>query len=244
MIFDPPLVRATLLRRYKRFLADCVLEDGTQITASVPNTGSMAGLTTPGSTVWLSVANDPKRKYVHRLELVEADGICVGINTAMPNKLALEAIAAGMIDNLQNYETLKTEQRYGQNSRIDILLNDNDLGTCYVEVKNVHFMRKRGRAEFPDSQTSRGAKHLVELSEMVRQGHRAIMVYLVQRDDCNTFSLCKDLDPFYADAFASAMKAGVEACCIRCHITPNSITALGQIPIDEPLVRLGDTKEE
>lgn len=234
MFFEPKLVRGKLIKRYKRFLFDAEMEDGTLITGSCPNTGSMRGLTTPGSTIWMcNHGTGGTRKYQYSLELVEADGTIVGINTSRPNKLVETAIVDGMISNLSDYETLKREQKYGQNSRIDILLNDEQLGTAYVEVKNVHFMREKPLAEFPDSATARGAKHLQELAEMVKQGHRAIMVYLIQRDDCNKMKICRDLDPLYAENFDLAMKQGVEAYAIRCKITNEGISPDGLIELDE-----------
>lgn len=236
MIFEPPLIPGTLIRRYKRFLADIKLADGTEITASVPNTGSMLGLTTPGSNVWLSVNHDGKRKYPHALQLVEADETIVGINTHLPNKLTEEAIKSGMVDDLSSYKTLKREQKYGQNSRIDILLEDEVKGTAYVEVKNVHFVRRPGIAEFPDTVTERGAKHLRELSAMVREGHRAIMVYLIQRNDCEMLQLCKDMDLNYFQEFERAAHAGVEAYAIRCHIGVKAIVPEKLVPIVEPVL--------
>lgn len=232
MDFAAPLVPGTLIKRYKRFLADITLKDGQQITCSVPNTGSMAGLTTPGSRVWLSTSDNPKRKYRHTLELVEADGTIVGINTGLPNRLAEEAISKGLISDLKDYATLKREQKYGVNSRIDILLDDEDRRRTYVEVKNVHFIRKPGLAEFPDSVTARGAKHLVELSAMVAEGHRAIMVYLIQREDCESFSLSRDLDPAYGAAFDAAQNVGVEAYAVRCHVSSKAIVPMAQVPIE------------
>ncbi len=232
MKFDPPLHKARLIRRYKRFLADVTLEDGTDITVSVPNTGSMMGLTTPGCRVWLSRSDDPKRKYAYRLEIVEADGTLVGINTGLPNRLTEEAIAGGMIDDLANYPTLRREQRYGENSRIDILLSDPTRPDAYVEVKNVHMRRHEGLAEFPDTVTARGAKHLGELANMVRKGRRAIMVYLIQRADCERFRLCGDLDPTYLKAFEDARKAGVEAYAVRCQIRVEAITPECVIPFE------------
>ncbi len=234
MNFDPPLVSGTLIRRYKRFLADITLDDGTRDTASVPNTGSMLGLTTPGSKVWLSVNNDGRRKYAHALQLVEADNTMVGINTGLPNKLAKEAIEAGMISDLGDYQSIKHEQKYGENSRIDFLLEDPERPKAFVEVKNVHFIRTRNLAEFPDSVTVRGAKHLRELSEMVRQGHRGIMVYLIQRSDCERFKLCRDLDANYCKEFDLARKVGVEAFAIRCQVSSKAIVPEKLIPIDEP----------
>lgn len=232
MIFDPPLTPARLLRRYKRFLADVVLEDGSEITVSVPNTGSMMGLTAPDSPVWLSHSSDPKRKYAYRLELVEADDTLVGINTGLPNRLTEEAIGEGLISDLADYPELKREQRYGENSRIDILLSGPDRPLTYVEVKNVHMRRQEGLAEFPDTVTARGAKHLDELARMVTAGHRAIMVYLIQRSDCDRFTLCKDLDPTYTRAFDRARDAGVEAYAVRCQIRETGIRPDRAIPFD------------
>lgn len=235
MIFDPPLIEARLIRRYKRFLADVTLEDGRDITVSVPNTGSMMGLTAPGSRVFLSRSDDPKRKYAHRLELVEADDTLVGINTGLPNRLAGEAIMAGLVGDLDTYPTIRREQKYGTNSRIDLLLEDTARGRAYVEVKNVHLMRERGLAEFPDTKTARGAKHLRELGDMAEAGHRAVMVFLIQRADCDRFRLCRDLDPDYAAEFDRATARGVEAFAVRCQISTNAILPDALLPIDEPL---------
>ncbi len=233
MKFTGPLVPATLVQRYKRFLFDAILTDGTAITGSCPNTGSMRGLTTPGSRIWLSEHDSTTRKYRHMLEIVEADGTLVGINTGLPNRIAEEAISAGQVSNLDSYDTLRREQRYGRNSRIDILLSDAEKGLAYVEVKNVHFSRLSGLAEFPDSPTERGAKHLEELGDMVAAGHRAIMLYLVQRDDCSRFRICRELDPVYARAFERASSRGVEAYAVKCQVSPLQIVATGPMMVDE-----------
>ncbi len=234
MQFDPPLIPARLIRRYKRFLFDAELADGTVVTGSCPNTGSMMGLTTPGSRAWLTQHDSPTRKYRHALELVEADGTLVGINTSRPNRLVEEAIAGGLVGDLASYATLRREQAYGLSSRIDILLEDPARGRAYVEVKNVHLMRRTGLAEFPDSVTARGAKHLDELGDMAGQGHRAVMVFLVQRGDCDRFRLCRDLDPTYSAAFDRATMRGVEAYALRCQISPEAITPTDLIPVEEP----------
>jgi sugar fermentation stimulation protein A len=231
MIFTTPLVTGTLVQRYKRFLADIVLDDGRPITSSVPNTGSMLGLTDPGIKVWLSHSDDLKRKYPHTLQLVEVSDQIVGINTGLPNRIAEEAIIAGMLPTLAGYSVLRREQKYGLNSRIDILLQDPALPDAYVEVKNVHFSRNPGLAEFPDSPTARGAKHLDELGNMVETGHRGVMVYVIQRGDCDCLRICGDLDPIYAAAFERAMRRGVEAYALKCHITPKGIVAVSTIPI-------------
>ncbi|QND53152.1 DNA/RNA nuclease SfsA [Phyllobacterium sp. 628] len=231
MIFSAPLVTGKLIQRYKRFLADIILDDGRPITSSVPNTGSMLGLTDSGIPVWLSRSDDTKRKYAHTLQIVEAQGTLVGINTGLPNRIAEEAILAGLIPSLADYAELKREQKYGLNSRIDILLHDPQKPSTYVEVKNVHFSRTAGLAEFPDSPTARGAKHLDELGNMVENGFRGVMLYVIQRRDCDRLKICGDLDPVYARAFERAMRRGVEAYAIRCHITSTGIVATSTIPI-------------
>lgn len=235
MKFSSPLKRGRLVQRYKRFLADVILDDGTAITASCPNTGSMIGLTAPGSTVWLSESSSTTRKYAHTWEMIEADlghgPTLVGIDTGLPNRIVSEAIADGTVAPLAGYETLRREVKYGANSRIDILLEDARRGLCYVEIKNVHLSRRHGLAEFPDSKTERGIKHLHELSEMVKQGHRAVMLYLVQRQDAQSFSLAADIDPAYARAFETARTAGVEALAYKCRLTPAEIVIDTAIPI-------------
>lgn len=232
MKFPSPLIEARLIRRYKRFLADVEMADGSMITAAVPNTGSMLGLTAPGSRVFLSQSANPKRKYAHTLEVVEADGTLVGVNTGLPNRLAAEAIRAGIVDDLGEYPTLRPEQRYGERSRIDFLLEHPARPPAYVEVKNVHFMRERGLAEFPDTVTARGARHLDELASMRRNGARAIMIYVVQRGDCDRFRLCSDLDPQYCTAYARAHAAGVEAFVLRCQINELEIAPERLIEMD------------
>ena len=233
MIFSPPLIPARLVRRYKRFLFDAVLQDGTEITGFCPNTGSMRGLTEPGSRIWLSRHDTATRKYAHALELVEADGTVVGVNTALPNRLAEEAILAGLVPPLAGFRTLKREQRYGRNSRIDILLEDETKGSVHVEVKNVHFIREAGIAEFPDSVTTRGAKHLDEMGDLVDLAKRAAMLFIIQRADCDCLRICADLDPGYGRAFARAIARGVEAYAVRCHLDQGKIVPESLIRIDE-----------
>ncbi len=224
MQFKQPLVRGKLIKRYKRFLADVALDSGETITASCANTGSMLGLTEVGNTVWLSRSESPTRKYPHTWELVELpDQGLVGINTGHPNRIVSEAISRQHILALNGYATLRTEVKYGRNSRIDVLLEDPDRRPCYVEIKNVHFFRETGLAEFPDCVTERGAKHLVELSNMVAEGARAVMVYLIQCQKPERFALASDKDPFYFNEFKKAKRAGVEALALTCHITLNEI---------------------
>lgn len=228
MKFPTPLVRGRLIKRYKRFLADVTLDSGEVVTTTCPNTGSMMGLAVPGAVVWLSVSESPTRKYPHTWELVETDlgngPTLVGINTNHPNRLVSEAIAAGAIPELAGYATLRREVKYGLASRIDILLEDPKKGLAYVEIKNVHLSRQDGLAEFPDSVTERGAKHLAELSAMVAAGHRAVMLYLIQRADAAAFALAGDIDPRYAAAFETARAAGVEAIAYACTLSPTEIS--------------------
>ncbi len=231
MLFDPPLVEGRLIARYKRFLFDAELEDGTLITGNCPNTGSMLGLTSPGSRIFMSVHDKHTRKYRHQFEMIEADGTLVGVNTGMPNRIAEEAILARMIPSLGDYPLLAREKRYGVNSRIDLLLSGEGLPTAYVEVKNVHFSRTPGLAEFPDTKTERGAKHLKELGDMAQAGHRAVMLYVIQRGDCSSFRICGDLDPAYAAAFDRAKARGVEAYALDCTVSQSQITAKSLIPV-------------
>lgn len=235
MQFSSPLVSGTLIKRYKRFLADVTLDTGEIITAHCANPGGMIGLNMPGLPVWLSKSNDPKRKLAYSLELVELPTGLVGINTAHPNRIVAEALAQGAIVELAAYKHVRPEVKYGDKSRVDFLLTGDGLPDCYLEVKNVHLVRTPGLAEFPDSVTARGARHLAELASMVAQGHRSVMLYLVQRTDCTIFELARDLDPAYATAFRAARAAGVEALCYTTTITTKAVTLSQPLPI-----RLGD----
>ncbi|MCI4644268.1 MAG: DNA/RNA nuclease SfsA [Hyphomonadaceae bacterium] len=226
----PPLIPGRLVRRYKRFLADIELDEtGETIIAHCPNPGSMLGLKAPGSRVWLSVSDNPKRKLKHTLELIEADGTLIGINTNLPNKLAEEAIRAGTIPELTGFENLRREVKYAARSRVDLLLETGGQKT-FVEVKNCHLMRQPGLAEFPDSVTSRGAKHLEDLAGEVATGHRAVMLFIVQRADCTAFATAADLDPAYHAGLQAAADAGVEVLVYDCHISEEDIKVRKAIP--------------
>ena len=239
MKFPTPLTRGRLLRRYKRFLADIEMESGAQIVAHCANPGSMMGLAEPGSEVWLSPNTNPKAKLDWRWELVRTgDGHLVCINTAHPNRIGEEAIGAGAIPELAGYASLRREVKYGKNSRIDILLEDEARPPCYVEIKSVTLRRAQGdhptAAEFPDAVTKRGAKHLMELADMADSGARAVILYLAQRNDCDHFRIAADIDPAYAAAMAEARARGVEALCYACDISPEGIR------IDRPLTLFFD----
>jgi sugar fermentation stimulation protein A len=235
MKFAEPLIAGRLVKRYKRFLADVVLDSGETITTTCPNTGSMMGLVAAGSRVWLSTSDSPTRKYKHTWELVEADfgagPVMVGINTNHPNKIVSDAITDGKIKELKGYAELKREVKYGTNSRIDILLSDPKKSPCYVEIKNVHMMRQHPRAEFPDSVTERGAKHLDELARMVEAGSRAVMLYLIQMSTPTSFGFAADIDPDYVKAFDRAKAAGVEAIAYRCAVSIQQIEIDKAVPI-------------
>ncbi len=232
MHFPDPLMEARLIRRYKRFLADIEWPDGSTDTVHCPNPGAMLGLDAPGSRVFVSRSANLKRKYPLTLEIVEADGTLVGINTGLPNRLAEEAIIGGAITELAGYDTLRREVRYGINSRIDILLEHAGRPVCYVEVKNVHLRRRPGLVEFPDCITARGAKHLQELGDQAEAGHRAIMLFIVQRADGESFDLARDIDPRYATAFAHARQRGVEALAYSCTVSASEILVTMKQPID------------
>lgn len=230
MKFSPPLAKGRLIRRYKRFLADVEFDSGETLTAHVANPGAMTGLADPGIEIWLSKSDNPKRKLAWSWELARIGRHLVGINAGLANRIAEEALAAGTVPELAGYGNIRREVRYGANSRVDFLLTDARRADCYVEVKNVHL--KRGRlAEFPDSVTARGTRHLGELTRMVAAGHRAVMLYVVQRADCDAFGIAADIDPAYGAALVSARAAGVEILCHTCRIRTTGIELDGPLPI-------------
>lgn len=236
MKFHAPLIRGTLIQRYKRFLADVTLDDGTVVVAHCANSGSMMSVCDPGSEVWLSPAANPARKLQYTWELVRIGDALVGINTMHPNRIAAEALEAGLIPELVGYPSLRREVKYGRNSRIDILLEAPDRPPCYVEIKNVTLCRGAGLLEFPDAVTARGAKHLDELSAQVRAGNRAVMLFLAQRNDCHAFVAAADIDPAYAAGLRRAREAGVEVLAYACDVSHDNInvgTALA-LKIESP----------
>ncbi|MGI9395816.1 MAG: DNA/RNA nuclease SfsA [Boseongicola sp.] len=234
MRFPTPLVPARLLRRYKRFLADVEIEaSGERVTAHCPNPGAMLGLAEPGTRIWLEPNDDPKKKLKFGWRLTELKGEhLAGIDTSVPNRVVGEALRGGKIQEFSDYTQVKAEVPYGEKSRVDFLLCTSGLADIYLEVKNVHLNRTGDLAEFPDCVTLRGARHLHELASMVAAGHRAVMLYLVQRTDCGRFNLAPDLDPGYADAFRKARASGVEAMCFGTKITTESVEFGAALPIE------------
>ncbi|UWR15692.1 DNA/RNA nuclease SfsA [Sulfitobacter sp. M368] len=236
MRFQTDLVPARLIRRYKRFLADCTLEEsGAEVTAHCANPGSMMGLAEPGSRIWLEPNDDPKKKLKFGWRLVDHEnGHFTGVDTALPNRAVRAALQGGQIAALADYINVRAEVKYGEKSRIDFLLSESGLPDAYVEVKSVTLSRQSGLAEFPDSVTARGTKHLGELAQMARQGHRAVLLYLVQRTDCTHVAMAGDIDPAYAAAHAEATEAGVETLCIGTHITPQEVTLAAPLALGRP----------
>ena len=230
MKFPLPLRRATLVRRYKRFLSDHLLESGESVIAHCANPGAMTGLDAAGAETWLAPVTSPTAKLPFRWELMRVNRGLVGINTQAANPVAEEAVRKNLIPEVMGYASLRREVRYGTNSRIDLLLEDEARRPCYVEVKNVH-LRRAENAEFPDTVTKRGAKHMTELATTAERGARAVLLFVVQREDCAAFNLADDIDPAYAAAFADARARGVEALCYCCKLTTDSIDLHRAIPI-------------
>ena len=232
MRFQTELVPARLIRRYKRFLADCTLEGGREVTAHCANPGSMMGLAEPGMRIWLEPNDDPKRKLNYGWRLVDHEnGHFTGVDTSVPNRAIKAALEARKVGALSDYGTIRPEVKYGENSRIDFLLTEPGRPDAYVEVKSATLSRSPGLAEFPDSVTKRGAKHLRDLAAMARLGNRAILLYLVQRTDCTGLAVAADIDPGYAAAFADARLAGLETLVIGTHITPQEVTLADPLPL-------------
>ncbi len=237
MRFISPLMPATLARRYKRFLADVVFESGDMATVHVANPGAMTGLDRPFSRVWLSDSGNSLRKFPYTWELVEADlgsgPELVGVNTAQPNLLVADALAAGLIPELRNYPSVRREAKYGSNSRVDFLLENPTRRPCYLEVKNVHLMRAPRLAEFPDCVTERGAKHLDELAAVPASGARAVVLFVIQIASADRFAVASDIDPAFAAAFKRARAKGVQMLAWRCNIDVDGIEIAAPVPIVE-----------
>jgi sugar fermentation stimulation protein A len=237
MRFAAPLIPAMLSRRYKRFLADVMFESGEMATVHVSNPGAMTGLDRPYSRVWLSDSDNPLRSLRYTWELVETDlgsgPELVGVNTIQPNLLAAEALQAGLIPQLRDYSSTRREVKYGLNSRADFVLDDGKRPSCYLEVKNVHLMRTPQLAEFPDSVTARGTKHLNDLATMVERGSRSVLLFVIQIPSAKRFAVARDIDPDYAAAFDRAREKGVEMLAWRCNVSARGIEITAPVPIED-----------
>ncbi|GAB6263372.1 DNA/RNA nuclease SfsA [Photobacterium sp. CCB-ST2H9] len=226
MNYPSPLQPATLIRRYKRFLADVTLPDGTETTMHCANTGAMTGCAEPGDTIWYSTSDNPKRKYAHSWELTETKaGHRICINTARANQIVVEALKNDLIPELSGYASLRTEVKYGtENSRVDIVLDDPLLPSCFIEVKSVTLLEQDGRGYFPDAVTTRGQKHLRELAEVAASGQRAVLFFAVLHSGIENVAAAHHIDPVYETLLKQAEKAGVEVFCYRADISPTALT--------------------
>ena len=221
MNFKKTLISGEFIKRYKRFFVDVKINTST-ITAHCPNTGSMMGLLKKGNKVWLSKSNNPKRKLKYTLEIIESKKSKVGVNTHLTNKIVFHALNNGIIEDFQNFETIKQEVNFGKNTRFDFLVSDKDKNT-FIEVKNVTLSRKEKIAEFPDAITSRGLKHIQELLKAKKQGYKIYLLFVVQRNDCNQFELAKDIDPKYCELLAKAVKKNLKILCYDCKFSSKGI---------------------
>lgn len=230
MNFEKPLKSAKLVKRYKRFLADIELPNGSVETIHCPNTGSMKACDGPGSLIWFSTSNNLKRKYPHTWEIIENEQQhFIGINTHRANKLVAEALSNKVIKELSYYSDIKSEVKYGeQNSRVDFLLSEKDEH-CYVEVKNVT-LAETNIAYFPDAVTERGRKHLQELALMREQGHRAVLLFCVQHTGVAEVRVAQTIDPNYAETLKNVIARGVEVLCYQAEISPSAITLKNKLP--------------
>ncbi|HPI92298.1 MAG TPA: DNA/RNA nuclease SfsA [Deltaproteobacteria bacterium] len=229
LIIWPPLTRGTLVRRYKRFMADVALDDGTVITAHCPNSGRMLACSDPGNTVYLSLSASPGRKFPHTWELIEMPDTLVVVNTLRANQLARSAIERRFIPELSGYTSLKSEVRISDRSRIDLVLEGRGLEPCLVEVKSSTLV-EQGMAMFPDAVTTRGLKHVRELQAMRHKGYRAVMLFIIQRTDAHSFAPAARIDPAYADGLKEACTDGVEALAYDTAIDLSGVTLGRNIP--------------
>ena len=229
MKFKERLLQGILLKRYKRFFVDINYKNKI-ITAHCPNSGSMMGLLDAGNKVWFSKSNDPKRKLKYTLEIIKVKKNLVGINTFLTNKLVLEALNSKKIQDLVKYDNIKTEVKFNKNTRFDFLISNNKE-KCFLEIKNVTLLRNKEIAEFPDAITSRGTKHLIELVNAKKKNIDSCILYLIQRQDCKTFKIAKDIDKNYKIAFDKAADAGVKILCYDCKITHEEVRLNNQISI-------------
>ena len=227
----PELTPGVLLKRYKRFLADVKLDTGEIVTAHCPNTGSMKGCSEPGRMVYLSSHNNPKRKYKYTWELIAMPTSLVGVNTLVPNRLVFKSIEQKLIPELSRYNRIRREVKIGEHSRIDLVLTDADAKQCYVEIKNCTLVNE-AVAQFPDAVTSRGLKHIIELENLVKAGHRCMMFYFIQRMDARVFRPADHIDPEYGCRLRQAVEKGVEILAYDVRIDLQGIELNKKIPFE------------
>ena len=227
MKFNKKLLQGTLIKRYKRFFVDINYKKKI-ITAHCPNSGSMMGLLEKGNKVWFSLSNNPKRKLKYTLEIIEVKNEKIGINTLLTNKIIFEALINKKIETLNKFNNIKPEVRFSDKTRFDFLLS-NSKEKCFLEVKNVTLLRERKIAEFPDAVTSRGTKHLNELCDAKKKGYQSYILYLIQREDCDSFKIAEDIDEDYKNAFVNALKTGVKILCYDCKLNNEEIKLNKQI---------------
>ena len=231
MQFDPPLVHGTLIKRYKRFLADIQLSDGSTVVAHCPNPGSMKTCAEPGWGARISPATNPSRKLKWTLEVIDASGTQIMVNTARPNRIVKEAIERDQIAELKGYQNIRTEVKYGENSRIDLLLENDESSSCFVEIKNVTMLAEGRTAAFPDSVSKRAAKHMNELATMAQEGHRAVVFFLVSRTNVDQIRPADEIDAAYGKALRAAIDMGVEALAYQLDFTRDAVTVGKRLPI-------------
>ena len=229
MNFENVLISGLFVKRYKRFFVDVKI-DKKIVTAHCPNTGSMQGLLIKNNKVWLTKSNDPKRKLKYTLQIIECNGSKVGVNTHLTNKIVLDALKNNKIKNFKAIE-IKTEVKFGNKTRFDFLITESN-SKKFIEVKNVTLSRTKKLAEFPDAITSRGAKHINELLKAKARGYDVYLIFVIQRDDCNQFSIARDIDPKYADLLSEAVKKKLNILCYDCKFSTNGIKLNKQIKIN------------
>tara|TARA_B100001248_G_scaffold260739_1_gene249828 strand:- start:2339 stop:3040 length:702 start_codon:yes stop_codon:yes gene_type:complete len=221
MIFNKKLISGEFVKRYKRFFVDVKINNKI-ITAHCPNTGSMMGLLSANNKVWLSKSENPERKLKYTLQIIENKKSMVGVNTHLTNKIVLEALEENSIKELKNLDNIKSEVKFGKNTRFDFLISKNNK-KIFVEVKNVTLSRKKGVAEFPDAVTARGLKHISELINASKRGFETYLLFLIQRNDCNQFKIAQDIDPDYYKLLTEAAKKKLNIICYDCKFSPKGI---------------------
>lgn len=226
----PPLIQGRLIKRYKRFLADVVLEDGRTVTVHCPNSGSMKGCAVKGAPVWISTSDNPKRKYPHTWELIKTPETFIGINTLVPNRLLKQACESGLIKKLAGYDHVRSEVKAGSHTRLDLMLEAPGRERCYVEIKNCTLVEK-GVAMFPDAVTTRGQKHLQTLQRLVSEGHRGVIFFLIQRMDARVFQPADAIDRAYGEKLRQAAAGGVEVVAMDTIIDTEKIRINREVPV-------------